>query len=269
MMAGLPDACCELIYVDPPFNANRIIRSTDRRAPAFDDRFPGGIDKYLAFLRPRLEQMHRLLSDRGSLYVHLDWRTVHYVKIMLDEIVGTANFLNEIIWSYRSGGRPGRWFMRKHDTLLLYAKHAGGHTFHRLRGGAYRTKDLCYDDNGRPYKSTRRGPIRFHPDGPALPDVWDIPFLSTVARERTSYPTQKPEKLMERLVLSSSNEGDCIGDFFCGSGTMLAVAKRLGRRWLGCDVNPQAVDITRDRLARTVIAPASSPREALAKTEGC
>ena len=138
--------------------------------------------------------------------------------------------------------------MRKHDTLLLYARNAGRHTFNRMRGGQYRTRDLRFTEDGRPYKSTRNGPIYFHADGPILSDVWDIPFLSTVSKERTDYPTQKPETLLERIILASSNEGDLVADFFCGSGTTLAVAKRLERRWLGCDINPEAVAIAEKRL---------------------
>ena len=252
-MGTLQTGCCDLIYVDPPFNAHRTLGKATPSSPTFEDKHAGGLEGYLAFLRPRLSEMHRLLSPCGTLYVHLDWRAVHYVKVVLDELFGPGQFLNEIIWVYRSGGRPGRWFARKHDTLLVYARQLGQHTFNRLRGGAYRTRDLKYSTDGQPYKSTRQGPINFHPDGPELPDVWDIPFLSTVSRERTNYPTQKPEALLERIILASSNEGDLVADFFCGSGTALVVAKRLKRRWLGCDLNPEAVDITRRRLARVPI----------------
>ena len=249
-MGELQDGCCDLIYGDPPFNSKRTVCRPGRPARGFSDKHAGGIAGYLEFLRPRVAEMHRLLSGRGSLYVHLDWRTVHYAKVMLDEIFGAENFLNEIIWSYGSGARPARWLARKHDSLLLYARSIGQHTFHRLRGGKYRTLDLQIDAQGRPYKSTRRGPIYFDPAGPALSDVWDVPFLSTVSKERTGYPTQKPEALLERIILISSDEGDCVADFFCGSGTTLAVAKRLKRRWLGCDINPDAIAITQDRLTR-------------------
>lgn len=195
-------------------------------------------------------EMKRVLAGSGTLYVHLDWRTVHYVKVMLDEIFGINNFLNEIIWSYRTGSRPAQWFSRKHDTLLVYVKEMGRHTFNRMRCGEYRTKDLRIDDDGRAYKSTKNGPIYFHRDGPLMTDVWDIPFLSTVSKERTGYPTQKPEALSERIIQASTNQGDVVADFFCGSGTTPVVAKRLKRRWLACDVNPDAVRITQERLAR-------------------
>lgn len=250
LMGGLEDGCCDLIYVDPPFNSKRVFRKAGQSSYGFDDRHEGGLEGFVKFLRARFIQMHRLLSPRGLLYVHLDWRAVHYVKVMLDELLGRDGFLNEIIWSYRTGARPARWFARKHDTLLLYAKKVGEHTFNRLRGGQYHTRDLRIGDDGRPYKSTRKGPIYFHPDGPALCDVWDIPFLSTVSRERTGYPTQKPEALLERIIRASSNEGDRVADFFCGSGTTLVVAKRLKRRWTGCDMNPEAVALTERRLAQ-------------------
>jgi len=245
-MRRLPDGCCDLIYADPPFFAARRGQGSRGR---FAEAWVGGLDGYLAFLRPRLAQMHRLLSPRGSLYVHLDAHVVHYVKVMMDELFGRDNFLNEIIWSYRTGGVARRWFGRKHDTLLLYARRRGAHTFNVLRGGDYRTDGLLRDKRLRPYKRTRHGRLYFHPDGPAMTDVWDIPFLSTVSLERTGWPTQKPEALLERIIRASSDPGDRVGDFFCGSGTTLVVAKRLGRRYIGCDISPRAIQITRRRLA--------------------
>ena len=248
-MRRLPDASCDLIYADPPFNLDRQLGKAGVDNYGYTDRHKDGLKGYLTFLEPRLLEMHRLLAPTGSLYVHLDWHAVHYAKVLLDGIFGIENFLNEIIWQYRTGGRPARWFMRKHDTILLYAKTTGRHTFHQQRAGAYRTDGLKTDAEGRPFKSTRNGPLYFHADGPAVTDVWDIPFLSTVANERSGYPTQKPEALLERIIHASSNEGDLVADFFCGSGTTLAVAKRLGRRILGCDDNEQAVAIAQRRLA--------------------
>jgi DNA modification methylase len=246
-MRRLPDGCCDLIYVDPPFFTDR--RARGSRA-AFSSAWRGGLDAYLALLRPRFDQMHRLLSERGSIYVHLDCHVVHYVKVMLDEIFGRANFLNEIIWRYRTGGVARRWFGRKHDTILLYARFSGKHTFNVQREGQYRTDGLRRDEQGRPYKQTRKGRLYFDRSGPVMPDVWDVPFLSTVSLERTGWPSQKPEALLERIVLASSHPGDTVADFFCGSGTALAVAERLGRRTLGCDVSAEAIRIARDRLAK-------------------
>src|SRR5439155_18269467 len=133
------------------------------------------------------------------------------------------------------------WFGRKHDTILLYAKAAGRHRFNVLREGLYRTDGLKVDETGRPYKSTRRGKLYFNAAGPALTDVWDIPFLSTVSKERCGWPTQKPFALLERIMRASSKTDDLVADFFLGSGTALLAAQRLKRRFLGCDSNPSGV----------------------------
>ena len=246
-MRRLPDACLDLVYADPPFNTGKA-RTHDRAGHGFEDRWPGGIRAYRAFLEPRLREMRRLLKPTGTIYVHLDWHAVHYVKVLLDELFGGACFLNEVIWSYRTGGLSRRWFARKHDTLLVYAREPGRHTFHVLRGGAFRTDGLRHDDGGRPYKTTRRGRLYFHPDGPVITDVWEIPFLSTVSRERVGYPGQKPLALLERIIRASSNPGDVVADLFCGSGTTLVAAQRLGRAWLGCDVSARAAALARRRL---------------------
>lgn len=255
-MTSLPDGCCDLIYIDPPFCSNRV-RATAARSRSYSDVWTGGLKSYLAFLHPRLVECHRLLASHGLFFAHLDWRAVHYVKIQLDTLFGPSNFLNEIIWHYRTGGASKRWFGRKHDTILLYARQAGRHRFNLLRHGAHRTDGLNYDSAGRPFKSTRRGRLYFHPGGPALTDVWDLPFLSTVSNERCGWPTQKPLKLLDRVIRAASRPGDLVADFFCGSGTTLVAAKQLGRRWLGCDASSQAVRIARRRLAKT------APRSAL------
>ncbi len=246
LMRALSEGTCDLIYLDPPFKTLKVRGSRD--GADYDDRWPGGTQGYLDFLRPRLIEVHRLLSEKGSLYLHLDWRVVHYAKVELDRIFGPDNFLNEIIWSYRTGGLSKRRFARKHDTILLYAKSNGNHTFNLVRAGAFRTDGLKHDRRGRLYKNTRNGPLYFHSEGPALTDVWDIPFLSTVSSERTGYPSQKPEALLARIIEASSDPGDLVADFFCGSGTTCAVAARLDRRWLGCDHSEEAVAVAALRL---------------------
>ncbi len=253
-MRSLPDACIDLIYADPPFKTGKV-RTQGSRGHAFDDRWPGGVRAYLAFLEPRLREMRRLLRPTGSLYLHLDWHAAHYAKVLLDDVFGYDHFLNEIIWSYRTGGVSRRWFGRKHDTILAYARCRGRHTFHVLRDGAFRTDGLNRDEQGRPYKNTRRGRLYFHRDGPAMTDVWEIPFLSTVSLERTGYPGQKPLALLERIIRAGSNPGDLVADFFCGSGTTLVAAARLGRRWLGCDIAARAVAVARRRLWTAVATP--------------
>lgn len=245
-MRGLPDGCCDLIYADPPFISGQGGRGGRGRLRG---AWTGGLETYLGFLRPRLVEMHRLLSERGSIYVHLDCQAVHHVRVILDELFGSGNFLNEIIWSYRTGGVSRRWFGRKHDTILLYARRRGSHTFNVQREGQYRTDGLNYDEAGRPYKQTRKGRLYFDERGPVMTDVWDVPFLSTVSLERTGWPWQKPEALLERAVLTSSDASDTVADFFCGSGTTLVAAKRHGRDYMGCDVSAEAVAIARKRLS--------------------
>ncbi len=214
----------------------------------YDDRWQGGIEAFVDFLLPRIREIHRILTDSGSFYLHLDQRTSHYLKVAVDQVFGAENFLNEVIWSYRTGGRSKKWFARKHDSILVWAKHLGKHVFNLQHSGVFRTDGLKLDEDGRPYKVTKKGRLYFHPQGPALTDVWELPFLSTVSLERTGYPSQKPEALLERIILASSNPGDVVCDAFCGSGTTLAVARRLDRRWLGCDVSEEAVAIARRRL---------------------
>ena len=246
-MATLSDGVCDLIYIDPPFNCGRTQGPTKDGKERFADLQSDGLEGYLRMLAPRLREMRRLLSARGTIYVHVDWRTAHRVRCLLDDVFSASNFLNEIIWTYRSGGRQGKWFRRKHDSILAYAAKIGRHTFNPIRSGTYQTQSMKYDEHGRPYKSTRKGRLYFHPDGPALGDVWDVPILSTVARERTGYPTQKPRVLLDRIVSASSNVGDTVADFFCGSGTTLESALSLGRNAVGCDINPDACRIARQR----------------------
>jgi site-specific DNA-methyltransferase (adenine-specific)/adenine-specific DNA-methyltransferase len=246
-MRSLPDGCCDLIYLDPPFSTGRSHRTT-AGAAGFTDQWSGGRKAYLAFMIPRLAECHRLLSAHGTLYLHLDWRASHYARIQLDTIFGEGNFLNEIIWHYRTGGVATRWFGRKHDTILAYAKKLGHHRFNLQRHGAFRTDGLKYDEQGRPYKSTKKGRLYFNKDGPVLTDVWDMPFLSTVSLERVGWPTQKPLALLDRIIRASSKPGDLVADFFCGSGTTLVAARNLGRRALGCDSSRAAIRLARGRL---------------------
>jgi len=251
-----PDDSIDLIYIDPPFCTGQE-RSHRRTAHVYEDRWRGGIDEYVVFLASRLKHMRRTLKSSGTIYVHLDWHAVHHVKILMDEIFGYDNFLNEVIWHYRTGGVSKQWFGRKHDTILFYAKNRGQHTFNVQRDGSFRTEGLMTDAQGRPYKTTRNGRLYFDRDGPTVTDVWDIPFLSTVALERTGYPSQKPKALLKRIIAASSDEGQLVADFFCGSGTALVVATEMNRAILGCDINPQAVDIAHMRLQET--GPPSRP----------
>ena len=247
------DDSADLIYLDPPYCTGRG-RAGRQPRHTFNDSCSGGVKGFIESLAVRVEQCRRILKATGSIYLHLDWHAVHYAKVMMDEVFGAGNFLNEIIWSYRTGGNCPQWFPRKHDTLLLYARQLGQHTLHPIREGRYRTNGLIYDGDGRPYKTTLKGRLYFDPRGPLSTDVWEIPFLSTASAERTGYPTQKPEALLRRVIEASSNVGDVVMDPFCGSGTALVVAKQMGRRWVGCDSNKAAVELTRRRLRKTRVA---------------
>ena len=224
IMRSMPEGSIDLIATDPPFG-------TGKDFGAYNDKF----DDYLDFLAPILLQLHRLLKDTGSLYLHCDWRYSHYIKVMLDEIFGRKNFRNEIVWGYSSGGTSPRYFARKHDTILFYSK-CGTYTFNTQ----YQPHLSPINDNNR---------HRFNPKGKIMLDWWyDIQWINNMAKERVGYPTQKPLKLYERIIKASSNEGDTVLDPFCGSGTTLIAANKLNRHSIGIDINSDVKDIINSRL---------------------
>lgn len=244
----------DLIYIDPPFGSNR---DYGEGKLTFTDRFDG-VERYLEWMRPRVEELYRILKETGSFYYHCDWHAGHYVKVMLDQIFGYRHFQNEIIWHYSVGGKSSRRFARKHDTLFFYTKSAKW-TFNgkavstpRKTGTASFGGRLGIDEDGRPYqdKIAKSGKIyRYYLDEGKIPeDVWEIQTIQSQDGERFGYPTQKPEALLERIVLASSNPGDLVLDAFCGSGTTLAVAQEHGRRWIGIDVSPEAIRLAERRL---------------------
>jgi len=261
----------KLIYIDPPFatgtggfdvkvnigDLSWIKDPSVIEERAYRDTWGKGLSSYLQMLYERLVLMKNLLSDDGSIYVHLDHRVVHYVKVIMDEIFGKDHLINEIIWYYKTGGRSRNFFSNKHDTLLLYSK---GETFifnadkvGRPRGevtGHHMKRNV--DKNGRVYWTIRSGNkiYKYYEDDLMTPDdVWDdISHMHQKDPQRTGFPTQKPERLLERIIKASSNEGDIVADFFCGSGTTLAVAEKLGRRWIGADLSKFAIHVTRKRM---------------------
>nr|BBH96005.1 site-specific DNA-methyltransferase [Thermogemmatispora argillosa] len=252
----------DLIYIDPPFMTERTYRG--RRGLAYDDRWQHNLDAYLQWLYETFLLLYRLLAPHGSLYVHLDWRTVHFARLLLDEVFRAAaadggGFQNEIIWHYHSGGRPrrSRGFARKHDTLLLYTR-SRQYCFHGERVGPLRGSERRnhmrrqVEADGRVCWTIRSGGrlYRYYADEPMTPaDVWcDISHLHQRDPERNGYATQKPAALLERIVLASSEVNDLVLDCFCGSGVTPAVAERLGRRWIACDGSPLAIEVTRERL---------------------
>jgi len=256
LLRSLPDESADLIYVDPPFNTGRTQRKTRLRttadpngdrtgfggrryatergaSTAFDDAF----DDYLAFLEPRLREAYRVLSRAGAFYLHLDYREVHYCKVLMDQIFGRASFLNEIIWAYDYGGRPKYRWPAKHDNILHYVKDPKRYTFNRdaIDRIPYMAPGLV----GREKASRGKLPT----------DTWWQTIVPPGGKESTGYATQKPLAILRRIVTASSNPGDLVLDFFAGSGTTGVAATELGRRSLLVDDNPQAIDTIRRRLA--------------------
>jgi site-specific DNA-methyltransferase (adenine-specific) len=223
---------------------------------------------YLAMMAPRLVELRRVLKKTGSLYLHCDPVASHYLKVLLDSIFGPACFKNEIIWRYRRWPARARRFQRMHDVLLFYAASPeGAHTFHTLYGyeklapstlEAFGTKKQRAD-----FSSGHRKPgvEEAETQGPPLSDTWEVGVIAAIGRERTGYPTQKPEALLERVIRASTHEGDIVLDPFCGSGTTLAVAERLGRQWIGMDVAPMAIEVSRERLAKSSVSPPAKKRD--------
>ena len=229
----------KLIYIDPPF-ATESDFNTDEGAKAYSDRTKGA--DFVEFLRRRLILARELLAPSGSIIVHLDWKKAHYIKLVLDEVFGENNFLNDIIWYYRRWNISSSLFARNHDILLLYTKQKGLHTFNNL----YIPKSEKSSGQGKAWQSIvdeetgRRKSVLLDKEskGVPMPDMWDISMINPVALERkmVNYPTQKPEALLERAIKALTNEGDIIFDFFIGSGTTAAVAEKLNRKWITCDI---------------------------------
>ena len=261
----------DLIYIDPPFDSKADYRTKvtlpgvelEQRPTvieqfAYSDTWSDGTASYLAMITPRLILMRELLADTGSIYVHLDWHVGHYVKLVLDEVFGKQNFRNELVWSYFGFKRStAKKFPQKHDTLFLYTKASEyqWQTQYRPHSPEY-LKRFKPDETGRLCRSdvnpTGGGSRRIYLDeveGDIIDSVWDdIPPVNPVAKERTDYTTQKPEKLLERIIRASCPEGGIVADFNGGSGTTAAVAEKLGRRWIITDLGKPACMIMRKRL---------------------
>jgi len=251
-----------LIYIDPPFftGADFTVRTKIgdeeiEKEPsiieerAYKDTWSGGIASYLNYMYERLVLMRELLAENGSIYVHLDWHVGHYVKVMMDEIFGYENFRNEIVWFYPdTPGRTEKYFNSKHDVILWYNK-SNNYVFN-----ADDVREEILPESKERYKSPRVLGGRSYVGGKSAEigkvpeDVWRIPSVKGTTVEDTAFDTQKPEALLKRIILASSNPGDIVADFFCGSGTTLAVAEKLGRRWIGCDLSKFAIQVTRKRL---------------------
>ena len=245
-----------MIYMDPPFFTNRkyparIGRGEDSRKPAqwelgegYGDHW-ADLDSYLDFLYQRLAVLYRLLSPNGTLYLHLDWHADSYARLLLDEIFGADHLLNEIIWTYHGPSPIRRAFNRKHDTILAYVK-GENYTFN-----ADAVREPYNQNTVKTFNSSLKAGFGKVPDlerGKVPEDWWYFPVIARLHNERTGYPTQKPVALLERILLASSNPGDRIADFFCGSGTTPFVAEKHGRNYIACDEMLPAIHTTRSRL---------------------
>src|SRR5205814_1135581 len=265
VMAGCADGSFRMIYLDPPFNTGRertarrlrTVAASDGDRTGFGGRryrsellesssYRDRFDDYLGFLEPRLREARRLLDPEGTLYLHLDYREAHYVKLLCDEIFGRECFLNELVWAYDYGAKPRRRWPAKHDTILVYVRTPGGHHFDA--DGVEREPYMAPGLVG-PEKARR---------GKRPTDVWFHTIVPTNGSEKTGYPTQKPEGVLRRLVAASSRAGGWCLDPFAGSGTLGAVCRELGRRFVLIDCNPVAIDLIRARLGDP--APVSDPR---------
>jgi len=254
VLPNLPEAFFELIYVDPPFNtgreqrARRVTVERDdagrigfganayRETVVSDLSYEDSHEDYGAFLYPKLERARELLAPEGTLYVHLDYREAHYVKVELDRIFGRECFLNEIVWAYDYGGKPRRRWPAKHDTILVYVRDRERYLFdaEAVDREPYMAPGLV-----TPEKAAR---------GKRPTDVWWHTIVPTNGAERTGYPTQKPEGVLRRIVAASSRPGGWCLDFFAGTGTLGAVCAQLGRRFVLVDASPDAVAIAARRL---------------------
>ncbi len=256
VLQSLQDETVDLIYIDPPFNTGKVqartriqtVRSAQgdrvgfggqryQTVPLGTGAYADEFDDFLGFLQPRLLQAYRVLKPHGSLYFHIDYREVHYCKVLLDQIFGRASFLNEIIWAYDYGARTRKKWPPKHDNILWYAKDPRHYTFNvdDIERIPYMAPGLV-----GPEKAAR---------GKLPTDTWWHTIVPTHGRERTGYPTQKPLGIIERIVRASSNPGDCVLDFFAGSGTVGEACLKLQRQFILVDNNPQAIEVMRKRFA--------------------
>ena len=260
VLRGIPDEVINLIYIDPPFNTGRVqkrqalktVKSVGGSRVGFKGAsyetvkgpitsYDESFEDYWEFLEPRLEEAWRVLTANGTLYLHLDFREVHYAKVLLDALFGRDSFLNEIIWAYDYGARSKRKWPAKHDNILVYVKDPSNYVFNNTAV------------DREPYMA----PGLVTPEKAALgklpTDVWWHTIVSPTGKEKTGYVTQKPEGILRRVIHASSNEGDLVMDFFGGSGTTAKVAMTLGRRFLTVDKNPEAFEVMKNRIGNGIL----------------
>ena len=233
-LLSMPDQAFRLVYLDPPFNTGKLQSDWNGR---YDDWY-GSSAEYLTFLEPRIREIWRVLRYDGTMYLHIDPREAHYVKVMCDTIFGRENFLNEIIWAFDYGARSKTRWPAKHNTILVYARQAGLHIFN-------------YEDIDRiPYMSPEMQTKERAERGKTPTDVWWHTIVHTTGAERVSYPGQKPVGILERIIRASSHVGDVVLDPFAGSGSFGAAAHTLGRKFYLIDDNPDAISVMAERFRR-------------------
>lgn len=255
VMEKLDEETVDLIYIDPPFFSGKQYECVFNDEPRWFKDTWNGMDDYLLMMEEVLRNCHRLLKPTGSIYVHLDWHAVHYVKVkLMDTIFGYGNFRNEIVWHYQPGTKSKKVYGRKHDTILFYSK---GNTwaYNQPRQPSLRPERYTKTDpGGRKYHVNGQGNKYYFDDGRACDDVWSwvverkFNSIPSTSKERMGYPTQKPEVLLERIIKASSNKGDVVLDPMCGCGTCIAVAKRLGRDFIGIDFSKLGCALVAERI---------------------
>lgn len=239
---------------------NAIDHPAHRAICAFDQVYPdgSGMLSYLSYMAERIAEMHRLLKDSGSIYLHCDPTASHYLKIIMDNVFGERNFRNEIVWAYKSGGATEKRFAKKHDIIFCYAKNNNATFFNPL-------KEKSYNRGLKPYRF--KGVIEYEDEVGwytlvNMKDVWQIDMIGRTSKERLGYPTQKPLELLKRIVRASSNEGDLVLDPFCGCGTTIEAAHSLKRNWIGIDISTYAIEVVRrERMKDLRINLAGIPKD--------
>lgn len=258
VMRGFSSESFDLIYLDPPFYTQKVQRLSDRNGKKYE--FPdiwNSLSEYLEYMKARIFEMKRVLKSTGGLFLHCDVSASHHLRKLLDDVFGEGNFQSEIIWSFKRWSNSRKGLISAHQTIFYYTK-GKDFKFNTLYGNYSATTNLDQilqererDESGKAvYKRDEHGQIVAAKEkrGVPLSDVWEIPFLNPKAKERTGYPTQKPIELLDRIVQISTDKGDLVLDPFCGSGTTLVSAKLLERKYVGIDVNKDAIEIANERL---------------------